>query len=108
MRVSKVTSTGVSASVPLPVDLYCPSSDKGVFCVVTGAATYSIQVTADNIYDPTVTPTWFNVDATANANLIGATTSQQGTVDIPCLALRINQTVGAGSVTMSVAQQSLA
>lgn len=105
MRPVRVTQTGVGASAPIPVDIYCPSSDKGVYVDVTGAATYTVQITPDDIYDLTVTPTWFNV---SNANLVGATTDQEGVVDDPCTAIRINQTVGAGSAKLTVIQQSLA
>lgn len=105
MRPVRVTQTGVGASVPIPVDIYCPSSDKGVYVEVTGTATYTVQVTPDDVYDSTVTPTWFNV---SNANLVAATTNQEGVIDDPCTAVRINQTVGAGSTKLIVIQQSLA
>lgn len=107
MRPSQTTTSGVSISAIVPVDIYCPSSDKGVFVVVTGTVTYTVQITADDVFDPSITPIWFNVDATANANLIAATTSQQGTIDTPCRAIRVNQTAGAGSTRAVIVQQSL-
>jgi len=108
MRPSQTTTSGVSTSAAIPVDIYCPSSDKGVFVVVTGTVTYTVQITGDDIFDSNITPTWVSVDATANANLIAATTTQQGTIDTPCRAIRVNQTAGAGSTRVTVIQQSLA
>lgn len=105
MRPSTASTSGVSVSAPVPVDIYCPSSDKGVFVDVTGTVTYTVQITGDDIFDSTVTPLWLSVD---NANLVAATTDQQGTVDTPCRAVRVNQTAGAGSTRLVVVQQSLA
>lgn len=105
MRPSTASTSGVSISSPIPVDIYCPNNNKGVFVDVTGTATYTVQITGDDIFDSTVTPLWLSVD---NANLIAGTTDQQGTVITPCRAVRVNQTAGAGSTRLVVIQQSLA
>lgn len=105
MRPSTTTQTGVGASAAILVDMYCPNNNKGVVVDVTGASTYTVQITLDDIFDPAVTPLWLSVD---NANLVGATTDQQGTVITPCRAIRVNQTVGVGSSRLTVVQQSLA
>ena len=105
MRPSTVTQTGVGASAAIPVDIYCPSSNKGIAVDITGTATASVQITMDDIFDPAVTPLWLDCGV---PNLVGATADAQNTLATPCRAIRLNQTAGTGSSRMTVVQQSLA
>ena len=107
MRPVSVTQTGVGTSAGVPVDIYSPNNNKGVFVDVTGTATYTVQVTGDDVFDPLVVPVWLNVDSVANANLTNATTDQSGIIAIPCRAIRVNQTAGTGSSKLTVIQQGL-
>ena len=99
MRPVSVSSSGVSVSPTVPVDYLQNAFSIGFGAVVTGAATYTIQHTFDNVLDSTVTPTWFNHD-----DLIDETTNQDGNYSAPIRGIRINQTVGAGSVRLTVLQ----
>jgi hypothetical protein len=105
MRPSSVTQTGIGVSPGIPVDIYCPSSNKGVAIDMTGTNTVSVQITMDDVFDPAVVPLWLDCGVT---NLVGATTDQQGTIVTPCRAIRLNQTAGTGSTKLTVVQQSLA
>jgi len=99
MRPVTVTSSGVSTSAIVPVDYLQDTFKIGFGAVVTGAATYTIQHTFDNVLDSTVTPTWFS-----HVDVVGATTSRDGNYAYPIRGIRINQTVGAGSVALTVLQ----
>jgi hypothetical protein len=63
--------------------------------------TYSVQHTFDDLYNPAVTPVWFN-----HAFVNGATTSQDGNYAFPISAMRLNVTAGTGSVTINILQTS--
>lgn len=105
MRPSSVTQTGVGTSAAIPVDIYSPSPAKGVYLsLVGGAATVTVQITPDDIWDPAVTPVWTNTTVTT---LVGASASANGQIDLPCRAIRMNQTAGTGSMKMTVIQQGL-
>jgi len=69
--------------------------------VVTGTATYTIQQTLNDPYDSTQTVTWFNHPDSA---LVAATTNQQGNYGYVPLMIRLQQTAGTGSVTLTVLQ----
>lgn len=73
--------------------------------VVTGAATYTVQQTLDNVFDPAITPTWFDHP---DANLVGATANKQGDYAYVPFALRLVQTAGAGSARLTAIQAGLA
>jgi len=103
MRPVIVTTSGVSASSPVVLDYFQNPFTVGIQCVVSGGATYTVQATEDDPFQSggLGSATWFSVES---ANLVGATTSQIGRTEILCRAIRVNQTVGAGSVTMTVVQ----
>lgn len=104
MRPATVTVTGVAASAIIPLDFGCPSPSKGVYVSISATATYTVQVTPDDIQNPAVTPTWYPVPVAA---LVGATANQAQEVTIPARAIRLNVTASTGTATMTVVQQSL-
>lgn len=103
MRQIRVTTTGVSASSPVILDLH-GRPEISLQADVTGTATYTIQQTLDNLYDTTITPVWFDHPDT---NLVTQTVDRQGNYAYVPAAVRINQTVGAGSVALTVIQAGL-
>ncbi len=105
MRPAKTSVTGVAASTAVPLDIYCPTFNVGLYAVVSGTVTYTVQATGDDVFDSTVTPTWFSVSIAA---MVGATANQSGNLTQPARAVRINQTAGTGTTTLTVVQQSLA
>lgn len=59
--------TGVTGnSVPVPLDAYAVGATTIVSFVTAGAPT--LQVTNDNVFDPTLTINWVAAPAAANAN----------------------------------------
>ena len=99
MRPIVVTNTGVGTSAWIPLDVKQAPFKVGIGCVVNGSATYNIEHTFDNVQDSTVTPTAF-----VNSGISNATGNKDLNYTEPVRAIRINQSVGAGSVTMTIIQ----
>ena len=104
MRQIRVSTSGVSISNPVVVDLH-GRPEISLQVDVTGSATYSVQQTLDNLYDTTITPVWFDHPDT---NLVAATADKQGNYAYVPAAIRLNQTAGAGSAVLTVIQAGLA
>lgn len=106
------TTTGASVGPWIPLNYDNAQVGISLQCVVTGSATYTIEHTLDNMYpqdangilNQTVTATAFPHGV---ANLVGATSNQEGNYVLPVAATRINQTVGTGSVTMTIIQEGI-
>lgn len=99
MRPASVTRTGVGVTPWLPLDPYSSGYGDGLYAKLTAACTYSIEVTPDNIFDPTVTPQAYPCDVAA---LTAATTTQSGALLKAARAARLNITGGVGSVIFTV------
>lgn len=97
MRPVTVTTSNASGgtvnSSPIPMD-YIPSVpfNVGIGCIVSGTVEYSVQHTFDGT-------NWFN-----NANISGLSASAQTNYMFPVKQIRLQQTSGSGSVTMTVLQ----
>ena len=103
MRQIRVSTSGVSISNPVVVDLH-GRPEISLQVDVTGSATYSVQQTLDNLYDTTITPVWFDHP---DSNLVAATADKQGNYAYVPAAIRLNQTAGAGSAVLTVIQAGL-
>lgn len=68
---------------------------------ITGTATCTVQQTLDNIWDSTITPTWFDHP---DSNLVGATADKQGNYAYIPFAVRLRQTAGNGSAKLTIIQ----
>jgi len=68
---------------------------------ITGTATCTVQQTLDDIWDSTITPTWFDHPDT---NLVGATADKQGNYGYIPRAVRLRQTAGNGSAKLTIIQ----
>lgn len=68
---------------------------------VTGTATCTVQQTLDNIWDTSITPTWFNHP---DINLVLATSDKQGNYAFVPFAIRLLQTTGNGSAKLTIIQ----
>jgi hypothetical protein len=95
MRRVVQTVTGVGTSSIVPVDPRSTSFGIGFGCEVTGTATFSVQHTFDDIFNPAITPVWFNHEF-VNAQ----TANVDGNYAFPIAAFRLNVTAGTGTVTM--------
>ena len=102
MRRVVTTVTGVANSPAIPMDHRAQFFNVGIEATVSATATYNVQFTLDDIYNPAITPTWFNVASP----FTGATANQVGNLLIPCSAMRLNVTASTGSVTLTLLQSS--
>ena len=107
MKPISVTTSDASVdpknSNPIIMD-YHGRPEVSLQAVVSGTATYTIQQTLDNPNSAGVTPTWFDHPDTT---LVGATTNKQGNYAYIPVAIRLRQTAGSGSVTLTVVQAGL-
>jgi len=101
MRPVTLSVTGVGTSPIVPMDFRAQNFNIGFGCEVTGSATYSVQHTFDDVYNPAITPVWFN-NSTVNA----ATTNQDGNYAFPIRAMRLNVTAGTGTVVINILSTS--
>lgn len=102
MRPVSVTTSDASSvtkdSSTIPLDTF--SDEVALQAVVSGTATYTIQQTLDDPFGSAAL-NWFDHSDT---NLVGATTNKQGNYDFTPRAVRLRQTAGSGSVTLTVSQ----
>lgn len=107
MRPIVIATAGVSTSPLARMDEWAPGPIS-IQCVISGTATYSVQVSNDDPNSPTNpvalgSMTWSpSPDALAG----GATSSIYTVLAQVPLFIRINQTVGTGSVTATIVQAS--
>jgi hypothetical protein len=100
-----LTTTGVSASSVCPLCFYTEKFNVSVNTVVTGSATYTLQFTADDPFAATFTPASANWKS--HPSMTDATTGDIVEFTAPVRAVRINQTVGTGSVRATVIQMDV-
>ena|ERR1700748_2912437 len=101
MRRVVETVSGVANGATIPVDYRSQNFGIGFGVVVTGTITFTVQHTFDDIYNPAITPTWFN-----NAFVAAATANVDGNYAFPVAAIRLITTAGTGSATMTALFQS--
>lgn len=88
MATTSVTTSGVSTSTAVSVNQLTTSPPYSIGVEVTGTVTYTLQVQIN-------TSVWFPI-------VIGATASAFHVVEGPISAVRLDQTVGAGSTVTTV------
>ncbi len=94
MRPKRVVQTGTGTTAWIPMDFKQAPFSVSVGCViVSGTATYTVEHTFDDVYDPTVTPVAFS-----NAGITAQTTNKDGNYDKPVRAIRLNVTAGTSPV----------
>ena len=96
-------SGGAKTSNALPFDIY-NRPECSLQVVVTGTVNYTVQQTLDDIFDPTVTPVWFNHPDT---NLVVAASSAQSNYAYIPAAVRITLNSGTGSVKLTAIQAGI-
>lgn len=97
MRIATVSVTGVAASAWLPLDQYTSAGGgDGLFFKVGAGATATLEVTADDVFNPAVTPVAFPLAAP----FTGMTTNVAGSLPFAVKAVRINQSVGGSTSTL--------
>lgn len=102
MRRVILTQTGVGSSQICPMDYRAQVFQVGMGAeLVSGTATFSVQHTFDDIYDPTVTPVWY-----PHATISAATANTDGNYAFPIAAIRLTITTGTGQVNLVIMQSS--
>lgn len=103
MRPTSVTtndaSGGAITSAWIPMDYVQAPFAVGIGCVVTGTVNFTVQHTFDNVQDSAVTPTAFD-----HSTVAAKTANTDGNYAFPVRAVRLKQSSGSGSVTMTVIQ----
>lgn len=99
MRPQIFSATGVATSAWIPLDYKQSPFNIGFGVVINGTITYDIEHTFDDVFDPAVTPTAFK-----HATLVSQTTNKDGNYIVPIRAIRVNNTAGTGSTTVTLLQ----
>lgn len=105
MRPCSVSQTGAGVSAWMPIDASTagPQGD-GIFVQVTGTVVSTIEVTPDNVFDPTVTPVAY---ATGVAALAGLSANQATNLPFAAKAIRVNQASGSGTTKLTFVNRSI-
>ena len=99
MRPQVISITGTGTTAWIPMDYKQSPFNVGLGAVVNGTITYDIEHTFDEVFDPTVTPTAFK-----HSTMAAKTTNFDGNYAFPIRAIRINNTAGTGSTTLTILQ----
>lgn len=102
MRPVTLNTTGVSVSPVCPLDFRLTPFQVTLDADVTGAATYTVEYTSDDVFATTFNPAtalWHPV-----TGMSGAAADAEATLISPVRGVRVNQTAGAGSVRLTVIQ----
>jgi hypothetical protein len=103
MRPTSVTLASVAASAWIPVNWRQTNFNLSVQVAGSGTNTWKVELTNDDIFDSTVTPT--AVTAAAPLDTGSGGTAELANITIPCRAVRLNMTAHTnGSATMTVLQ----
>ncbi len=101
MRRAIESISAAGPSNPIPVS-FMEMFQVGFGVVITGTATFKVQHTFDDIFDPTVIPTWFD-----HPVVTGQTANKDGNYAYPIAALRLNVTTyGSGTATLTALSAS--
>lgn len=106
MRPIYQTVTGVGVSVPIPIDQYLGSTSIAVGCIISATATYSVEHTFDDVFDPDFNPataTWFTTPG-----FDGVALNEDGTIVSPPAAIRLNVAASTGDVQIVVREAGAA
>lgn len=103
MRPTSVTVSSVATSAIVPMNWKAVAFKVSIAVVVAAGSnlTYKVQHTFDDVFDSTVTPTWFD-----HATLTGKTVDADGSYTAPVTGIRLNVTAHTtGSATLTIISQ---
>jgi hypothetical protein len=103
MRQIVLTQTGTGQTPAAPLDIH-GRPEISLQVSVIGSVTYTVQQTLDNVFDASITPTWFDHPDSA---LVAQTTSKQGNYAFVPAAVRLNVTSGTGTARLTVVQSGI-
>lgn len=101
MRRIVFSTTGNGAQGALPVDHRAQVFNVGISVVISATATVTVQYTLDDIYNKSITPTWFTV-----TGFNAVTTNTAGNLTIPASAIQLVTASNTGTVTLTLLQSS--
>lgn len=99
MRPQVISKTGTGTTAWIPLDYKQNPFNIGLGIVVNGTITYDIEHTFDDIFDAAVTPVAFK-----HSSLVAQTTNKDGNYAFPIRAVRVNNTAGTGTTTLTILQ----
>jgi hypothetical protein len=99
MRPQVIAKTGTGTTAWIPVDYKQSPFNVGLGVVVSGTITFDIEHTFDDIFDATVTPVAFK-----HSTMVSKTANTDGNYAFPVRAIRVNNTAGTGSTTLTILQ----
>lgn len=102
MRPIQVSKTGTGVSPWIPLNYCDPSFLVGLGLTVTGTITADVEHTFDNVQDASVTPIAFK-----HTTLVAKTANADGNYTVPVRAIRLNNTAGTGTSTLTIIQGSM-
>ena len=102
MRAIVITKTGTGSSATVPTNINTSPFNIGIGVVVSGTVSYSIQHTFDDVFDATVTPTWFN-----HTSLAAQSASADGNYAFPVRGIKLLIISGAGTATATLLQAGI-
>ena len=99
ITVSAANTAAVTACRAIPLDIHKHPFAVSFFLVKSGAGTGSakVQHTGDNIFDPDVSPTWFD-----HADVTLATGNVDGNYAFPVRAVRVASVSASASNTWTL------
>ena len=97
MRPQVITITGTGSTDPILVNYTATDFKIGFGVVVSGTVTYTVEHTFDNPNE--VTPVFFS-----HAEVADKTTNDDGNYAYPVRAVRLTNTAGTGTSTMTLLQ----
>lgn len=99
MRPQVIAKTGTGTTAWIPLDYKQSPFNVGFGVVVNGTITYDIEHTFDDVFDSAVTPTAFK-----HSTIVAQTTNKDSNYAFPIRAVRINNTAGTGTTTLTLLQ----
>lgn len=95
-----ISQTGAGNTPAAPLDIH-GRPDISLQVVVNGTVNYTVQQTLDDVFDTSVTPTWFSHPDT---NLVAQTVNRQGNYAYVPSAVRLVVNSGTGTARLTIIQ----
>lgn len=102
MRPVTVSVTGVGASAVIPIDQYQGPTSIGLGAVIGAGCTATVQHTFDDVFSSTFNPAtakWFD-----HPTMAAMVADEDGNYSFPPRGVRLNQTAGANTSTLTLVQ----
>lgn len=94
-----VSKTGVGSSQTVVLDYHQNPFNIGFAVTVSGTVNYTVQHTFDDIFNASITPTWFN-----HPTVAGLSVNADGNYAFPVRAVRVTVNSGSGTARFVIIQ----